>query len=82
MWGEVDGRYKIVNVPIGDGMVDFNAYFKQLKQYNLKPPVSLHVEYPLGGAEKGKSNISVEPQVVYNAMKKDLNTIQELWENA
>jgi len=78
-WGQVDGKWKIVNVPIGEGMVNFSKYFKQLKSYGLKPPVSLHCEYPLGGAEKGRSEITVDPKVVYDAMKKDLSLIQKLW---
>ena len=81
-WGQVKGKWKIVNVPIGEGMVDFDAYFKMLKNFGLKPPVSLHLEYPLGGAEKGRKEITVDPSVVYDAMKKDLNLIQELWKAA
>ena len=82
VWGEVDGKWKIVNVPMGEGMVDFDAYFKLLKKFDLKPPVSLHVEYPLGGAEKGKSEITVAPQVVFDAMKKDLDVIHKMWKEA
>lgn len=78
-WGQVNGKWKPVNVPIGEGMVDFDTYFKLLKKYKLKPPVSLHLEYDLGGAEKGKSTISVDKKVVFDAMKKDLNSIQKLW---
>ncbi len=81
-WGQVGGKGKIVNVPIGEGMVDFDAYFKQLKSYGINVPVSLHLEYPLGGAEKGKSEITVDEQVVYEAMKKDLALIQKLWQAA
>lgn len=81
-WGKVNGKWKIVNVPIGEGMVDFDAYFKLLKSFGLKPPVSLHLEYPLGGAEKGKSEITVEKKVVFDAMKKDLALIQKLWKAA
>lgn len=81
-WGMVNGKWKLVNVPIGEGMVDFGSYFKLLKQYGLKPPVSLHLEYDLGGAEKGKRTISVDKKVVYDAMKKDLNTINTLWKKA
>ena len=81
-WGEVDGKWKIVNVPIGEGMVDFDAYFKLLKSYNLKPPVSLHLEYPLGGAEKGKSKITVDEEIVFDAMKKDVAAIHKLWKEA
>lgn len=79
VWGQVNGKWKIVNVPMGEGMVDFKAYFKLLKSLGLKPPVSLHLEYPLGGAEKGRSEITVDQKVVFDAMKKDLTFIQQLW---
>ena len=78
-WGKINGKWQALNVPIGEGMVDFNKYFKLLKQYKLKPPVSLHLEYDLGGAEKGYSSISVDKKEVFDAMKKDLNTIQKIW---
>ncbi len=81
-WGKVDGKWKPINVPIGEGMVDFDKYFKLLKKYNLNPPVSLHLEYDLGGAEKGKSKITVDKKVVFDAMKKDLKAIQKLWKEA
>ena len=81
-WGKVGGKWKAINVPIGEGMVDFDAYFKLLKSYGLIPPVSLHLEYPLGGAEKGKYEITVDQKVVFEAMKKDLNSIRMLWKNA
>ena len=70
-WENVNGNWKVKNVPIGEGMVDFDRYFKLLKKYNIKPPVSLHLEYNLGGAEKGKSTITVDKKVVFDAMKKD-----------
>lgn len=81
-WGQVDGKWKIINVPIGEGMVDFDAYFKRLKEFGLKPPVSLHLEYPLGGANKGRYEITVDQQVVFDAMKKDLTAVQQLWKDA
>ena len=81
-WGKVGDQWKAVNVPIGDGMVDFDKYFKLLKSYGLNPPVSLHLEYPLGGAEKGKYEIKVDRKVVYDAMEKDLKAIRLLWKNA
>lgn len=81
-WGKVDGNWQIVNVPIGEGMVDFTTYFQLLKSLGLKPPVSLHLEYPLGGAEKGERELSVDKKVVFDAMKQDLNRIQRLWNEA
>lgn len=82
LWKQIGGKWQLVNVPIGEGMVDFDAYFKLLKKYGLKPPVSLHLEYDLGGAEKGGRIISVDKKVVYDAMKKDLNAINALWRKA
>ncbi|MBC3759182.1 TIM barrel protein [Hyunsoonleella sp. SJ7] len=81
-WGKVNGQWKPINVPMGDGMVDFSKYFKLLKKHKLNPPVSLHLEYDLGGAEKGHSKISIDKKVVYDAMKRDLNTVQKLWQSA
>jgi sugar phosphate isomerase/epimerase len=81
-WGKVDGKWDTINTPVGEGMVDFDSYFKLLKKNNLKPPVSLHVEYPLGGAENGDKKITVAPEVVFDALQKDLETIQTLWKNA
>ena len=81
-WAKVNGQWKAVNVPIGEGMVDFTGYFKLLKTYGLNPPVSLHLEYPLGGAEKGHYEITVDRKIVFDAMKKDLTTVQQLWNEA
>ena len=81
-WGKVNGKWKAVNVPVGEGMVDFDKYFKILKKHQLNPPVSLHLEYDLGGAEKGRSKITVDKKVVFEAMKKDLTKIRELWDAA
>jgi hypothetical protein len=61
-------------------MVDFKTYFKLLKQYRVNVPVTLHLEYPLGDAEKGATKISCDKQVVFDAMKKDLRKVQELWQ--
>jgi L-ribulose-5-phosphate 3-epimerase len=81
-WAKVNDNWQLINTPIGEGMIDFDKYFKLLKKYNLKPPVSLHLEYDLGGAEKGNASISVSENVVFDAMKKDLEKVQELWAKA
>ncbi|QBN17449.1 sugar phosphate isomerase/epimerase family protein [Flavobacterium nackdongense] len=81
-WAKVNEKWEPINVPIGEGMVDFSSYFKLLKKYQLKPDVCLHVEYDLGGAEKGNSTITVDKKVVFDAMKKDRMAIQKLWKEA
>jgi len=35
--------------PLGEGAVDWNAYFKTLRQSNFHGPISLHIEYDVNG---------------------------------
>ncbi|WP_397362737.1 sugar phosphate isomerase/epimerase family protein [Olleya sp. R77988] len=81
-WGIVDGKWKPINVPLGQGMVDFNRYFSLLKKYKINVPVSLHVEYDLGGAEKGKNKITMDKKEVLARIQKDLLFIKEEWKKA
>ena len=37
------------NCPLGEGAVDWKAYFKTLKQANFQGPISLHIEYDVVG---------------------------------
>lgn len=78
-WELINGKWQLVNVPIGEGMVDFKKFFRMLKDAHILVPFSLHCEYDLGGAEKGNRQISIEPQLIYDAMKRDLIKIKELW---
>jgi L-ribulose-5-phosphate 3-epimerase len=81
-WENKNGKCTLRNVPLGQGMVDFDAYFKFIKQNNIQVPVCLHLEYPLGGADQGADKISVDKKVVFDAMKRDLAKAKELWEKA
>ena len=79
IWVKKNGTWGVENVPLGEGMVDFKTYFSLLKQHQIQVPVSLHFEYPLGGAEHGGAEISIDKKVVFAAMKRDLHKLQELW---
>lgn len=81
-WGMIDGKWKVINVPLGQGMVDFNRFFKLLKQHNIHVPVSLHLEYDLGGAEKGMSKLNITQKEVFRYMKQDLLYLKKLWNEA
>ena len=81
-WGMVDGKWKPVNTPLGEGMVDFNQYFSLLKKYKINVPVSLHLEYDLGGAEHGASKITIDKKEIFGQMKKDLAFLKVAWEKA
>lgn len=82
-WEKKGNKWVIKSTPLGEGMVDFIAYFKLLKQYKIDVPFVLHLEYPeLGGANNGASKITVDQQVVFNAMKRDLAKARQFWEEA
>ena len=81
-WGIVEGKWQPINVPVGEGMVDFKRYFSLLKKYEINVPVSLHVEYDLGGAEQGLNKITIDKKEVYARIKKDLVFLKEAWKHA
>ena len=81
-WAKQAGKWQHQLVPLGEGMVDFKKYFGLIKQYNLTGPVSLHLEYPLGGAESGEKQITVPKDEVLNAMKRDLQTLRGMMQEA
>lgn len=82
IWEKVDGKWKAVSVPLGQGMVDFPAYFALLKQLNVRVPISLHLEYPLSGADQGKRNLTIPRENVYQAMETDLQTLRAMLKKA
>ena len=71
-WHKVNGKWKAVNTPIGEGMVDFESFFRLVKQYQINVPVSLHYEY-LGGM--------TDRNEIFQTMKKDLEKVRRLWNN-
>ncbi len=79
VWEKKNGTYAVKNVPLGEGMVDFKTYFALLKELGINAPVSLHYEYPLGGAEHGGTDINVDKNVIFDAMKRDLLWLQKTW---
>ncbi len=79
-WGIVNGKWTIINVPLGEGMVDFSRYFSLLKKHQINVPVSLHVEHDLGGAETGRTQLSLSKKEVFKRIEKDLNYLREQWQ--
>ncbi len=79
IWENKDEKWKVKNVPLGKGAVNFKRYFQLLEQFKIEGPITLHMEYPLGGADKGKYEINLPPSEVTNAMKKDLEYLRRTW---
>ena len=75
-WAKENGKWITQNVPLGEGMVDFERYFKLISSLPLSVPLCLHMEYPLGGAEHGHKKITMKPAEVKSAMRKELGFLQ------
>ncbi|MBK7711735.1 MAG: hypothetical protein IPJ37_12870 [Bacteroidales bacterium] len=75
-WSKKDGKWSSETVPLGEGAVDFKRYFGLVKQLNISCPISVHYEYPTGGAENGASKITMERDELLSVMKKDLATLK------
>jgi sugar phosphate isomerase/epimerase len=49
-WEKTSKGWRQVNCPLGQGMVDWKAYFRALREANFRGPISLHLEYEIPGA--------------------------------
>ncbi|MEM9161230.1 MAG: TIM barrel protein [Verrucomicrobiota bacterium] len=78
-WAKINGKWRVEDVPFGEGMVDFDRYFKILRSYGARPLVSFHLEYDLGGAERGRREINMPKKEILAAIKRDLARFHEAW---
>jgi sugar phosphate isomerase/epimerase len=81
-WAKKDGKWKHELVPLGQGMIDFKKFFGLIKQYNISGPMSIHLEYDLGGADQGEKQITKPKEEVFAAMKQDLQTLRTMLQEA
>jgi sugar phosphate isomerase/epimerase len=73
---DASGAWKPRWVPLGQGMVHFPQFFGMLKESGFSGPLQIHYEYPLGGADSGKANLTISRDEVFAAMKRDLNQLR------
>ncbi len=71
------GNWAVEWTPVGEGMVRFSEFFRMLHASDFNGPVQVHYEYPLGGADSGKTNITMPKTEVLAAMKRDLGRLRE-----
>ena len=71
-----DNGWGVKNVPLGEGAVDFKSYFNLLNELKVKAPISIHLEYPLGGADHGHKELTISGEKVIAAMQKDIKYLK------
>jgi sugar phosphate isomerase/epimerase len=73
---DAKGNWKAQFTPMGQGMVRFPQFFAMLAQSGFSGPLQLHFEYALGGADGGKTKLSIPREQVFSAMKRDLQQLR------
>ena len=75
-WMTGSGRPRAVTVPLGEGMVDWDLFFKTVKELNISVPVTLHVEYPLLEREDEKLSLAQQQEIIVRKLKKDTDYLK------
>lgn len=81
-WSKKEDKWSSESVPLGEGMVDYKKFLGLIKRYNIKVPISIHYEYPLGGADQGAKALTMKREEVISAMRKDLITLKRYLKEA
>ncbi len=76
-WQIDKGRARIINVPLGEGLVDFDLYFKTLKELNIQVPVTLHIEYHLLSRDEESYSLIKKQKIMVDKIKKDIQFIRD-----
>lgn len=74
-WQERDGRSHIVNVPLGEGMVDLSAYLDLVDMYTVSGPISVHFEYDMPGDRQELAPVERTRQTI-DVMRRDVRTLR------
>lgn len=74
-WQTVKGRPQAVTVPMGEGMVNWDLFFRTVKELNIAGPLTLHVEYPLLVNGEDKLPLSQQQEIIVRKFKKDVDFI-------
>jgi sugar phosphate isomerase/epimerase len=78
VWGNPSGKGdQPINVPYGEGNVDFGLLLEHPAFRSGDIPKILHVEYDLGGAEHGHKTPKLPADKILTAIRKDVETYAE-----
>ncbi len=70
------GRWAPRWCPLGEGMVNYRQFLPMLLASGFDGPVQMHYEYPLGGADHGAREITMDRAAVIAAMRKDIDKLR------
>ena len=71
-WRTVNGKPEAVTVPLGEGMVNWDLYFRTLKELGISVPITLHIEYPLLEPGEDKLSLIQQQKIITGKLRKDV----------
>jgi sugar phosphate isomerase/epimerase len=74
-WRTAGGKPEAVTVPLGEGMVDWDLFFKMVKELKISAPITLHIEYPLLDKSDEKLSLIQQQDIIVRKLKKDTEFI-------
>jgi len=72
-WQTVKGKPSAVTVPMGEGMVNWDLFFKTIKELKISVPMTLHVEYPLISKVEESHSLTRKQEIISAKLKKDMD---------
>jgi len=72
-WQTVKGKPSAVTVPMGEGMVNWDLFFKTIKELKISVPMTLHVEYPLISTVEERHSLTRKQEIISGKLKKDMD---------
>jgi sugar phosphate isomerase/epimerase len=75
-WTNNNGKWNPESVPMGDGTVNFDEYFRLVKKYNVSGPVSVHYEYPPFERFNKEVTDAEKHKLFVTALKKDIDAVK------
>ena len=75
-WEVTGNKASVVSVPLGEGLIDFDLYFKTISELNIVAPITLHVEYPLLSDEEEKLSLTEKQKILVPKIRHDVDFIR------
>lgn len=73
---DANDKSRVASVPLGQGLVPLDEFLKKLEDLEIREDFSIHYEYPLGGAEKGKTDLSISTETFTEQVGSDFRFLQ------
>jgi len=76
-WEMQGNKAKVKSVSLGEGIIDFDLFFRSIKKFGIVAPITFHVEYPL--LKENEKNLSFikKQKIVTSELKKDVGFIKK-----